>query len=198
MNVAKRSLEATSTDRGIPAEPLGGVAIQNGEAVVGPLTEILPDAFVPGDGEQAWLYFSVPKSTMEALDGAIGKNAIEVSAMLDVKESADLIWVRVRVFGHCVLVKIPANDESMSTALQTFARAGRVRILVATQSMYAAPLPIEVAWKAPTSTRDALALERDIAFLRVESEFTGSVSQLTLCTAETSKKWRERLGRESA
>lgn len=198
MKVAKRSHEATSVVQGIPVESLEGVAIQSGEAIVGPLTEILAGAFVPGDGGRPWLYFSVPQSTFEALESALASGAIEVKAMLGAGDSADSVWVRVRVFGHCALINIPANDKFALSALEVFAQAGRIRILVVAQTVRSAPLPIEVAWKAPTSTWDALALQRDLAFLRIESEHTGSISQLTTCTAETTMKRRERLEQASA
>lgn len=177
------------------ASVVGNVVVGTGEAVLGPIAEMFPRIPpLPGDTGQPWLYFSVPKSTFDVLCWAGKHRTMEAAVEIGAGKFAGEVSVRIRVLNHCVLVHIPVLPP-FDLAMETLARDGCVRVLVACQ-VSKSPLTFQMDWQTGPRSFDEVALSRDCTNLRVESNVVGVDSYLTACEVETPDGWKKRTSQE--
>lgn len=179
------------------ASAAGNLVFNNGESVLGPIAETIPQIpALPGDTGQPWLYFSVPKSTFDALFLAGEHQAMETAVEIGAGKFVGVVSIRIRAFNHCVLVHIPVLPPFV-LAMETLARDGCVRVLVACQAAES-PFTFKMDWKIGTRSFDEVALGRVCTNLRMESKVMGVDSYLMACGAEAPDERRERISDEVA
>jgi len=197
MKSAKRKRLGTDDTQAEFVASADWVVHRTGEAVVGPVAAMFPSfPAIPGDPDQPWLYFSAPHSSFEAFSEGLSNRAIGVTTKFGSGKLADTILVRVRVACHCAFISIACQEESFASAISAFERSGRIRMLVASQSVRSAPLVFETGWTRPTRWLDSADIRREHSVLSFEGRTMGAVGHLISCEAETPEAWKRRLSKQ--